>query len=401
MSAQTTVTRQVHVLHLIESLGAGGAERLLYTNLKNIDSSLFRSSVVTIFSEPNHWVEPIRKLGVTVESLDCDGLRDLAAGIARLRRWLSRNQPDLIHTHLWAANIIGRTAGRLSGIPVISSIHNPDHENEAWSDGSEVSLTKRRAVRSLDRWTSRFACQRMIAVSQYVKQSAHRHLRFPLDRIELLYNPIDIDAFGSCAEKDRAEIFRELDLPDDALLLLNIGRVSPQKGLLYAIQALPRVLEKFPSAFLVSAGPTDDRKWLAHLESEAKTLGVADRVRILGPRRDVPQLLMSCDLFIFPSLYEGLGIALIEAMAAGCACVATRTGPIPEIIEHGRNGLLVNPADPISLGDAICGLLSKPHERAAMGRAAQQTALEKFQPKTAAERLATIYQSTLEEYQRG
>jgi glycosyltransferase involved in cell wall biosynthesis len=393
-TATNDVNRPLHVLHLIESLGAGGAERLLYTNLKHLDAARVRSTVVTVFAQPDHWAGAIRGLGVPVFSLGCRGLRDLPAGVARLRRRLRAARPDVVHSHLWAANVIGRVAGRLAGIPVVSSVHNPDHEPEAWEDGADVSRWKRQLSLSLDRWTARMGCARMVAVSDYVRGCAHRRLGFPVERIELLYNPIDTEALASPPARGRAELLRECGLGDDSVVLLNVGRVSPQKGLIHAVRAMPTVLARHPSAHLVCAGPTSDAAWLEKLKGEARALGVGARVHFLGARRDVADLLRACDLFVFPSLYEGLGIALIEAMAAGRACVATRTGPIPEVVTDGENGWLVPPGDADKLAGAVCALLDDPARREAMGRAAL-SALARFQPQAAADELARIYESVV------
>src|SRR5262249_23913436 len=151
-----------------------------------------------------------------------------------------------------------RLAGRLSGTRVISSVHNPDHEPEFWNDGAAVSLWKRQAALALDRWTARFGCTRMVAVSDYVGQSAHRRLRFPLERTELLYNPVDIEELQSPSRRDRTELLQELGLPTDSLVLLNVARVSPQKGLIYAIRALPTIRKCYPKAHLLSVGATVD-----------------------------------------------------------------------------------------------------------------------------------------------
>jgi len=276
-------------------------------------------------------------------------------------------------------------------------VHNPDHEPEAWSDGAQISISKRRVVRAIDRWTAHFGCERMIAVSKYVQSSAHRNLRFPLDRIELLYNPIDTNLMETAHVKNRHELLGECGLPETSLVLLNVGRVSPQKGLLYAIRSMPAVLEQYPTAHLVSIGATSDPKWTAQMREEAELVGASSHVHILGPRRDVADFLRVCDVFVFPSLYEGLGIALIEAMAAGCACVATTAGPIPEVITHGRDGLLVPPADPVSLAEAICSLLADPDRRAVLGSAAKKSAL-RFEPQAAADKLARIYLSVVRDY---
>ena len=386
---------QLHVAHVIETLGPGGAERLLYTNLKHLDPQRIVNTVITVYSHATHWVEPIKELGITVVNLNCRGPRDIPKGISTLRNWLRTNRPDLIHSHLWAANVISRLAGRLTGVPVISSVHNPDHEPQAWADGADVSLIKRHAAKVLDRWTANLGSAKMIAVSDYVRRSAARDLHYSLDSIELVYNPFDVDLIKTSGGKSRAELLREWNLPPDSLILLNVARVSPQKGLLYALRALPDILRQHPLVHLVSVGSTSDARWTAQLKSEAEALGVADRFHMLGAQPNVVDFLRASDIFIFPSLYEGLGIALIEAMAAGCVCVASDTGPIPEVVEHGKDGILVPPGRPDALSRAVNELLSDPAKRAELSEAAKQSAFRKFQPRESAERLISIYKSVL------
>jgi len=386
-------TSKLHVVHLIEALGPGGAERLLYTNLKHLDPGRIRSTVITVYPHATHWLEPIKALGVPVVCLNCRSTRDIPRGIRTLRTWLLANRPDLIHSHLWAANIIARVAGRLTHVPVISSVHNPDHEAEAWADGADVSLVKRRVVRALDRWTAHAGGDRLIAVSQYVKESANRHLGISLDSIEVVYNPIDTDVLSAEATTNRSELLKACGLPADSLILLNVARVSPQKGLVYALRALPAILKQYPSAQLVSVGATTDQGWVDQLKREATSLGVADRFHVIGRRRDVTEFLRACDVFIFPSLYEGLGIALIEAMAAGCACVASSAGPIPEVVTHGEDGILVRPGDAEAIATAVCELLGDEALRTRLGTAASRTAFSRFQPEKSAAALTRIYES--------
>jgi glycosyltransferase involved in cell wall biosynthesis len=213
-----------------------------------------------------------------------------------------------------------------------------------------------------------------------------------LDEIDLLYNPIDISALTAEPQKGRADLLRELGLPPDAIVLLNVARLSPQKGLIHALRALPKIIEDYPQVHLASVGATTDPAWHEQLKNEANRSGVADHFHILGTRRDVTDFLRACDVFVFPSLYEGLGIALIEAMAAGCACVATTAGPIPEFVESGRNGILVPPADAEAMAAAVCELLADPERRKQLSDNARQTALARFQPQSAADRLTQIYE---------
>jgi len=184
-------------------------------------------------------------------------------------------------------------------------------------------------------------------------------------------------------------------LPDDSLILLNVARVSPQKGLLYALRALPAILKRYPSAQLLSIGATTDPAWHAQLQREATELKVSDHFHLLGTRRDVIDFLRACDVFVFPSLYEGLGIALIEAMAAGCACVASAAGPIPEVITDGEDGILVPPRDTEAIASAVCRLLEDQQLRERLGAAASESALSRFQPQQSAATLTRIYRESV------
>jgi glycosyltransferase involved in cell wall biosynthesis len=389
--------RKLKVLHLIEGLGSGGAERLLYTNLKHFDGARLENEVVTVFSADDYWKQPILDLNVPVSSLDCQSLRDIFTGVRRLRKEIRRFQPDLIHTHLWAANVTGRIAGFLTKTPVISSIHNPEYEPEVFTDTAQLNSKKLFVARSLDKWTARFGCRKMLAVSRYVKESASRHLDFPPEKIEVLYNPVDVADLCGGERRPRAELLGELGLPLDSPMLLNVARVAPQKGLLYAIQALAEIRRRFPAAHLVSVGGKDDDAWLARLDAEIEKLDLKNHVHLLGARRDVRDFLYNCDLFVFPSIFEGLGIALTEAMATGCACVASDIRPLDEFVADGADGMLFPPRNPSALAQTVVELLSDEKKRSALGNAARDKALSLFQPQPAADKLTGIYFSIINE----
>jgi glycosyltransferase involved in cell wall biosynthesis len=378
----------IHVAHVIEGLGPGGAERLLVTNLPKLAADGFRNTVVSVFARRSYWMEELRRQGVAVVELNAAGYRSLPAAIVQLVRWARVARPDLFHTHLWAANIVGRAAGGILGTPAISSIHSPDYEPEALNDGSRVPRWKRTLVRLLDALTAKLWCTSMIAVSGYVRDSAHRRLAYPRERIAVIHNPIDARQFQKPSQGTLG--IAELGIEVGATVLLHVGRVTPEKGLLYAIRALPHVLAHTPAALLVSVGETSDSRWLATLRAEADQLGVGKRVVFLGPRREIADLLRACDVFVFPSLYEGLGIALIEAMAAGCACVASDIPAVREVVTHDRDGVLVPPRDAEGLAAAITALLREPNLRHRLGQAAAAAAV-RFRPDSAIRLLEEQY----------
>jgi len=374
------------VLHLTETLGSGGAERLLHTNLSHFDADEIDSRVVTVFSHGDYWKDKIASLGVEAKSLECSGFSDIFNGVRRLRRELRSDSPDVIHTHLWTANVIGRIAGRLSGVPVISSIHNPEYEPEAIIG---ISSKKLFAARQIDKWTARFGCRRMIAVSNYVRESAHLRIGFPLEKIDVVYNPIDVAE--AVSHFDKRSFLAEIGLPADAVVILTVGRIAPQKGLIYAIRAMKIVVAQMPDVHLLHVGAQENSDYLVGINTEIKQSGQSN-VHLMGEQRNIGDFLHAADLFIFPSLFEGLGIALAEAMAAGLACVASDIRPLDEFVTSGVNGILISLRDPDVIAGAVVDLLGSDEKRERLGARARETALAKFQPGPAAKRLTEIYQ---------
>ena len=299
---------RIRILHLIETLGSGGAEKLLYTNLKHLDRDAYEHQVVTVFSRGVYWKEPIGELGISVESLGCRNLRSIVSGVRRLRPVIKKFRPDIIHTHLWSANIIGRIAGALAGVKVISSIHAPEYEPEAVGTVSASVQGKLRLARLIDRITARFGCDRMIAVSRYVKVSTNRRLGFPLHKIDVLYNPVDFAGIGE--NGSRNEIFDRLGLARDSRLILNVGRVVPQKGLRHAIRAMPAIVDAFRNAHFVSVGNLESEKHVSVLRDLISDRKVGEWVHLAGERRDIGAILAHCDVFIFPSVLKGSALLL-------------------------------------------------------------------------------------------
>lgn len=386
--------KKLKVLHLIEALGSGGAEHMLHTNLKFFDLGSVESTVTMVYSGADFWKKPIEDLGVSVTSLDCMGPYDIPSGVAKLRQQIKADPPALIHTHLWTANIIGRLAGNREKIPVISSIHNPEYEPPANKSVSVSRALKLSVAKRMDQFTSRW-CSRMIAVSKFVRESTAARLGFPIDRIDVLYNPVDVDRLSQPA--NRAAVCMEADVPLDSEILLNVSRLSPQKGLIHAIRAMPAVLEQRPKARLLSIGSNRDAGYVTAVRREIELLGLQNTVHLLGEKRNVNEYLSACDVFIFPSEFEGLGIALAEAMAAGRACVASDIHPLDEFVSSEDNGVLVPFDQADLLASAIIDLLQHHEKRRNLGLKAKETAIEFFEPRKAARQLTNIYQSCFKE----
>jgi len=382
----------VRVLHLIEDLGAGGAERLLFVNLSHLDRHTVDGAVCHLYDRALHWRQSILELGYPVMSLNMTSIRDLPRGVGRLLRLLKQHSFDVIHTHLYGANLVGRVAGALCGVPVISSLHNPDYEPTVFMDNVTVSPAKLRVLRWMDRASCRLARPVFVAVSEYVKQSAGRHLGIASDRTTVIYNAIDLTTFACSGETAAraARVRAELQLANGDPVILCIARMDPQKGLRYLVEALPALIGEFPRvvALFVGGGSPAARQSLGAV---AEALHVQSHVHFLGVKTDVRPYLEMCDVFVLPSLYEGMGIALVEAMAMERACVSTRTTAVPEVVASDTSGLLVTPANSQELAAAVARLLRDSALRSRMGAAGRRIVAERFNVSHNIRQLESLY----------
>jgi glycosyltransferase involved in cell wall biosynthesis len=251
-------------------------------------------------------------------------------------------------------------------------------------------------LRQIDRWSCHLARPDFVAVSEYVKQSAVARLGVPAERTTVVYNPIDPDTFTRRPEitEEAGRRRAELGLRPDDPVLVCVARLDPQKGLKYLIDAMPALIRDFPrvTTLLVGGGAPAAQQALMQ---RAAALDVHTHVRCLGPQADVRPFLEMADVFVLPSLYEGMGISLVEAMAMERPCVATNTTAIPEVVDDGRSGLLVNPGDAPGLAAAIATLLRDPALRARMGAEGRRIALDRFDVRRNIGQLEMIYSQAL------
>jgi glycosyltransferase involved in cell wall biosynthesis len=374
------------VLHLIESLRLGGAERALVTNVAELKGLGVGGSIVTLFEVGSGPLTPHDHL-LPVHHLAGRGDPSRAVKLIRLLKLVRAARPDVIHTHLFTADILGRLAGAALRVPVVSTFHNSDYSDWAYSpEANNVRglAWKLRASAAIERVTLG-ACSAVTAVSEDVLNDVHT--RYPLSRrvwSGVIYDPIAPPVADAMS---REEARGSLDLDPAMMVILHVGRVTPQKGLTTAIQALPGVLAEFPTAQLVSIGSADATHQGA-LVALAGRLAVSDHVRFCGPRLDVARLWAAADVFVFPSLSEGLGMALLEAMASALPCVASAT---PAQREIGAGPLLFPVGDAAALTSELVGLLSDPERRQAIGIRCRSLVDARFSPSRVANEWLELY----------
>lgn len=357
----------------------GGAESLAAAFASSCDPR--RMAVHLCFlkrMDGNPFEDALRARGVRCTSIGARDLRDVRA-FRRLVRLIRDEGVDLLHAHLTYAAIWGVLASRITGRPCVATLHVQPSESAAWS---RPGLRERLMGVLLDRWAAA-----VIAVSEAVRDAYVRAGRLDPARIEVVHNGIDCGALASHPGR-RSAARRELGLAPGALAVLTVSVLREGKGLDVLLQAAPAVVASVPEAvFLVAGdGPSGDA-----LRARAAELGLSERVRWLGFRQDIGDLLAAADLFVLPTLRDALPTALLEAMAAGLAVVASDTGGIPEIVEAPSLGQLVPPSDPEALARAIAHLLARPAERTAMGEAARDHVHARFSLQAWIERLEGVY----------
>ncbi len=353
------------VLHLIPDLGLGGAQRALCYLAGAMDRERYRLEVA-------HWGEAadLRKdleevgVGVTRLEVKAGSLPSLALAVGR---HLRRARPDLLHTHLFDADLVGTLAGRALGLRgCCSTIHS-------------FSFFFTRA----HRW--RYRCLaplvgRFFPVSHALGALLTERCGIPPARVQVIPNGIDAALFAPPAAGEAR--------PSVGPTIGALARLDPRKGLPFLLQALARLLPDLPEATLLIGGDGEDR---AALERQAHELNLAGQVVFAGPVHDPPAFYRCCDLFVLPSLDEGFGLVVLEAMASGLPVIGTRVGGVPELIEHGRNGLLVEPGDASAIAAALRTLWADPALRGRLAEAGRSTAA-RFSSARAAAQTQAVYE---------
>ncbi|MBN1913115.1 MAG: glycosyltransferase [Candidatus Omnitrophica bacterium] len=327
--------KQYRLLHIIESLGRGGAEKRLYEDVKNLKD--FQHRVCYLF--PNGDLEDdFQKAGVEVDCLGMRGEKDLIGflqGYGRLLGVISQYRPDVIHSHLFYANIMARLAAFFyRKAKYVQTIHCPDYTKD-------IGFIYSPYRHLLEFLSFLFKKPKFIAVSHYVKAESVKSLRLKSEEVTVIYNYLGREWFD-----------RNQSLPADngTLKVISVGNLKEGKGFEYLIRAARIIKDKGIKISVSIAGEGGLRGPLMRLISG---LGLDSVVLLPGRIENTRDFILQSDIFVFPSEFEGLGIALIEAMSQERLCIASCVGPIPEIIEDGEDGFLVPPKDPEALAAKI------------------------------------------------
>lgn len=363
----------IRVLHVITTLGRGGAERQLVNLVRNTQNSEVHHTVCYLHP-PGDFAAELEQAGHEVTCLDVPPKWPWLLAAPRLRSLLRAQRPDLIQTWLFEADMTARLATLMGPrIRIVNTLHLTTYDADTIRAAKWPPL-KMAVLKRIDRFTAHRARPLFIAVSQTVKRSAIRNLTIPERDVRVIYNSIDQTTLH-CTPDQARRIRSEAQIPDDAFVYLNVGRFAAQKGLPVLLRAFKQVLAAVPDAYLVLVGDGPEKESLAALAGE---LGVDSRVKFLGRRADVGACLEMADVFVFPSLFEGLPLAPIEAMLKELPVIATRIEPVLELLVDNETARLVAPASTDELAAAMKELYLEPTLRRRLGACAKAAALKSF-----------------------
>lgn len=304
-------------------------------------------------------------------------------GLMRLRALLRDGRYDIVQTHTSKGGFIGRLAARLARVPAII------HTVHGFSFHEYSTAAARWAYASLERIAAGW-CDRIVTVSEYHRRVALEMGIGSPEQVMAIPNGLDADRCRATLDRETARA--GLDLHADDFGLLALGRLAPQKGFTYLLRALAIDRDPTMKLLVVGVGPLE-----ADLKREAALLGLDAQVTFLGFRNDIGDLFQACDLVTLPSLYEGLSIALLEAMAAGRPIVTTTIPSNVEVTRGGEGAVLVPPMDPQALRDALRSLRSDPGRRQELAKKALARFDESYTQERMLESYLALYRSLLSE----
>jgi len=361
------------VLHLRNADRFGGPERLI---LEQAARATRTRPVVVTFARPGAttpFVDALRARGVETVVIPQAGSYDPRI-VGRVREAIARTAAEVLVGHDYKANLVLAAAARGTRLPRAAVVHGYTAEDRkvAFFEAVDRRLLRRVAA--------------VVAVSAATR-AALRDAGVPADRVHMIENAVDVKAVAAEAAAGREAVRASWSLAPTDLALVALGRFSPEKGHATLVEAFHAVARAVPRARLVLVG---DGVLEGELRRAAAALP-ADRVVFAGWRTDPARCLGAADVFVLPSLREGLPLAVLEALAAGVPVCASAVGGVPDALDDGACGTLVPPGDPSALADALVALLSSPDARARTAAAGRARVRDHFDAPRQAARLEALW----------
>lgn len=380
--------KPITVLQLVLSLSIGGTEKVVYDLVRRMKNADIRT-IVCCLDEIGEFGEMLRDAdGIPVHRLNRKPGLDFPL-FSRIAQQIRKYEVDILHAHHYTPFFYGLsgalTARRRAGAPprVVFTEHGIEYPyRRKW---------KRRLVNPI---LMRMADD-VTTIAHYTRRNLERYENYPEGRARVLYNGIDVAAYSE--GKSPLEARSSLGISPEAKTIGVVARLDPVKNHPLLLRSLQEVISSFPETELLIVGDGPGR---ADLEILVNRLGLASHVRFLGARRDVPEIIRAMDIFVLPSLSEGMSITLLEAMAAGLPIVATRVGGNPEVVVDGETGFLAPSDDDRRMADRLKTLLGNSRLRQKMGAAGKKRAESMFSIEKTVSEYQRLYEQVLKNCRR-
>lgn len=323
--------QKIKVLHITQAT-IGGTLEYIKLFFSHIDREKYEIYLVCPSYGPMK--EEIEKLGVTVYPIEMThdiSIKDDLKSFWNLKKLIAKVKPDLVHLHSSKAGVLGKLASYVNKVPVIYNAHG-------WSFSMDVSNFKKYIYILIERFTSKF-CDVIVNISNYEYMLAKQYKIAPDNKMITIHNGIDTNKFDSYNIHLKEDILKELGIPNNALIIGMIARISEQKDPVKFVNIAQRICESIDNAYFVLVGDGEQRDKIENIISEYK---LNDRIKITGWVNDVNKYLSIFDIAILTSRWEGFGLVIAEYMAASKPVVASNIGGIPELIVDKYNGDLIN-----------------------------------------------------------
>ncbi len=324
----------IKLMQITHDLAIGGLQQVVVNICRTIDREKFDISVLCLRTL-GEFVPEIERMGIPVHYLPQLVGRTDYFSFLKVADILRREKIDVIHTHNTQPLLDGTTGALLSGVHTV--VHT-DHARD-FPDKFRYMLAEH---------IMSYFVYKMVGVSEHTSENLICYEKISSKKVLTIENGIDGSRFE--VKIDPAYMRKELGIRDHGPIIGLGVRLAQQKGITYLLQAMPEIIRNYSDITLVVVG---QGKAQDQLEEEVVRLGIADHVLFPGARLDIPELLQLFDLYVLPSLWEGMPMVLLEAMAAGCPIVATEVGGVAKVVDHGVNGLLVPPQNVEQLAAAV------------------------------------------------
>lgn len=372
-----TTNNKIKLLLVTSVFVDRGVERIIILLHNHLPKDIYEIRILCLRTLSPYADYLNKNTDIKVDVIGMKNNIDIAA-LFRFYKYFRRFKPDIVNFHSFRAALWGRVLARLAKVPcVLYSVHNK------WGGAVHRFLDK-----SMSRFTDAIV-PFSLAVRKFIVDEENIHEKYVTDPI---YIGIDIDKFSKVNKDAINELRKKLKINEDQNILGFIGSISEQKGLAYLVEAVKGLKPSFPGICCLIIGDGPEAPALRKLIAGYK---LEENFRFLGQRYDTPDLLTLMDIFILPSLWEGLPQVVLEAMAASCPVIATHVDGTPEIITHMKDGWLIPPANVNELTGAIKTMLNDDKLRTAISKNGFSTVSDKFNIKTMVDNYNNLYQHYL------